>query len=164
MLNHGFIRFKMLRIQGAGISSADRFRIVLKSLLTVGMLLLASGIWEEAPRVLRVAAALGTLAVGLWELRLAFHRLRPRGRARNIAFMGAVLTVVLGIMAAAVAADAESGWKIGTGILGGFAVLAAGTALWSFLRWRKLRAEAEIRLQTLRKARKRRATSRERGY
>lgn len=164
MLNHGFIRFKMLRIQGAEISSADRFRIVLKSLLTVGMLLLAAGAWEEAPRILKVAAALGTLLITVWESHHSRCRMRPRGRARQGALLGTSLAVLFVAMAAAVAAEGEAHGKTGAEILGCLAVAATATAVWSFLRWRRLRAEAEWRLHELHKARRRRALSRQRGF
>ncbi len=105
----------------------------------------------NVPRIVRLLILPVLLMRAAWEIARLLRRQRPRRRMRTTALMSGTLALVFACMAAAIAAEAETEWPA-------FAVLALlllATCGGSLVRYRRLAAEASLRLEQLRRMRRR---------
>lgn len=110
----------------------------------------------DVPKEAIALFLLFSVVLGAADARHDFRRMRPRQRMRMLALMSAVLCCVFTLMMGAVWEDAEEDMRQNMIYFGALIALAAVGAVWCFLRWRRLRAEAEQRLWQLRTARRKR--------
>lgn len=114
--------------------------------MAIGMLaLLITPVKEHTPRTVVIAwltvGVILTIVEGVVDLR----RKRPRRRMLELAILSFALTVVFAVMACVVYLDGALEW----GYMVAFAVVSAIFSVWSFLRWRRLKADAEAYLAIL---------------
>lgn len=111
----------------------------------------------DVPKQAIVPFLLFSVVLGVVDARHDFRRMRPRQRMRMLALMSVVVCCVFILMMGATWSDAEEDMRQDMIYFGVLIALAAVGAVWSFRRWRRLRAEAEQRLWQLRTARRKRA-------
>lgn len=110
----------------------------------------------DVPRWVAVVVLGAGFVVMIRNLYVDYRRKRPRQRAHDGMMVGLVLTLVFTIMLAAIVADHDEDWQDGAIVLSSLILLMAVGGVWSLLRWRRLRAEAEVRLWQLREKRRKR--------
>lgn len=102
------------------------------------------------PPIVRLSILLALLMRTVWEITRLLHRQRPRRRMRTTALMNGTLSLVFACMAAAIASDADAEWPA----FAALALLLLATCIGSFIRYRRLAAEASLRLEHLRHIRR----------
>lgn len=124
-------------------------------LLLALVLLLGKGMY--IPHGVFTALTLLLAAATAWNAYLDFRRRRPRGRMLLGWVLCVALAVAFALTALGIAGEAEEGWQVAAGTLGGAAFVSLAAGVWCLVRWRRLRLEAEVRLWQVRKERRRRA-------
>lgn len=131
--------------------------VAVKSVVALMLLFLACYGSRFPQRVKVVVAVAAALSVA-WNIRHDCRRMRPRGRMRMATALFGGLAIAFALMIVAGLEDREPGWEW---MAGGFAVLCAACiagGIWSFVRMRRLCAQARQRLWELHTMRRRRAT------
>ena len=147
----------MMRYHKSNLTWRDALRIVLAlAVATAGLLQFFD---FSFPKACLVALLLAGVASSFIEVRRDFRRKRPRRKMRDLMLMCLVLIPVFGLMLAATVADGEDDVRNAIIVFSTGIGVVTVTAVWSFLRWRRLRAEAAMRLWQLRQQRKKRNRS-----
>ena len=152
----------------AGQTQTTRRRQAIKALasLVVLMCILLPKIVDRhiVAAVTLVCVATGAI-LAVPEIRNSWQRQRPRHHAQGGAVFCGALTVVFLVMAFVIVYDPETNAKAQADgalpvliwFMASLAFIALVVTVWSFIRWRRLCAEARWRLEEIREERRKRA-------